>query len=58
MTNTPGMRYTMEIDNMTQAELIVWLETLAENIELKADTGREAAEIIRAKIESLQKAQK
>lgn len=48
----------MEIDNMTQAELIVWLETLAENIELKADTGREAAEIIRAKIESLQKAQK
>lgn len=58
MTNTPGSRYTMEIDNITQAELIVWLETLAENIELKADTGREAAEIIRAKIESLQKAQK
>lgn len=57
MTNTPGRRYTMEIDNMTQAELIVWLETLTENIELKADTRREAAEIIRAKIESLQKAQ-
>lgn len=48
----------METDNMTQAELIVWLETLAENIEIKAETGKEAAEIIRAKIEALKKAQK
>lgn len=57
MTNTPGRRCAME-DHMTQGELIVWLETLAENIELKAATGKEAAEIIRAKIESLQKSQK
>lgn len=43
----------MEQDNMTQMELIVWLETLAENVELKAETGKEAAAIIRAKIEQL-----
>ncbi len=43
----------MEQDNMTQSELIIWLETLAENIELKAKTGEEAAEIIRDKIEKL-----
>ncbi len=43
----------MERDNMTQSELIIWLETLAENIELKAKTGEEAAEIIRSKIEKL-----
>ncbi len=43
----------MELDNMTQSELIIWLETLAENIELKAKTGEEAAEIIRDKIEKL-----
>ena len=29
----------MENENMTVAELIVWLETLAENVELKAATG-------------------
>lgn len=43
----------MEQNSMTQMELIVWLETLAENVELKAKTGKEAAEIIRAKIEQL-----
>lgn len=43
----------MELDSMTQAELIVFLETLAENIEAKASTGTEAAEIIRSKIKSL-----
>lgn len=43
---------------MTQAELIVWLETLAELVEAKAETGNEAAEIIRAKIEALKKAPK
>lgn len=42
-------------DNMTVAELIVFLETLAENIEVKASTGQEAAEIIRNKIEALKK---
>lgn len=43
----------MENENMTQAELIVWLETLAEVIEAKATTVAEAAEIIRSKIEAL-----
>lgn len=43
----------MDNDNMTQAELIVLLETLAENIELKAETGKDAAEIVRAKAEAL-----
>ena len=38
---------------MTQSELILLLETLAENIELKAETGKEAAEIVRAKVEVL-----
>ncbi len=38
---------------MTQAELIIFLETLAENVELKAKSGEEAAEIIRDKIERL-----
>ena len=38
---------------MTYAELIVWLETLAENVELKANTGEDAANIIRSKIDSL-----
>lgn len=43
----------MEHENMTQSELIVFLETLAENIEVKANTAEEAAAIIRAKIETL-----
>ncbi len=43
----------MEQDNMTQSELIIWLETLAELIEVKAKTGEEAAEIIRSKTEKL-----
>ena len=43
----------MDNDSMTQAELILLLETLAENIELKAETGKEAAEIVRAKAEAL-----
>ena len=40
-------------DEMTQAELILLLETLAENIEAKATTAQEAAEIIRSKVETL-----
>lgn len=47
-----------ESDHMTEAELIVWLETLAELVEAKADTGIAAAEIIRGKIEALKKASK
>ncbi len=43
----------MEQDNMTQAELILLLETLAENIEAKASTAKEAADIIRQKIDKL-----
>lgn len=45
----------MEDLNMTQSELIIFLDTLAENVELKAKTGIEAAEIIRNKIEALKK---
>lgn len=41
------------MDCMTQAELVVWLATLAELIESKASTGAEAAEIIREKISQL-----
>ncbi len=40
-------------DNMTQAELILYLETLAELIESKAKTAQEAADIIRDKAEKL-----
>jgi len=43
----------MEPDAMTVAELIVFLETLAENVELKAATGADAAQIIREKIGNL-----
>lgn len=46
----------MEIDNMTQAELVVWLATLAELIEVKAKTGADAAAIIRDKIKDLKQA--
>lgn len=54
----PGIKtwqevYEMEQENMTQNELIVFLETLAENIEAKATTAEEAATIIRAKIQAL-----
>ena len=45
--------YEMEQENMTQNELIVFLETLAENIEAKATTAEEAAAIIRAKTQAL-----
>lgn len=38
---------------MTQTELILFLETLAENIEAKAETVEEAAQIIRKKIKKL-----
>ncbi len=38
---------------MTQAELILYLETLAELIEAKATSVQEAAEIIRDKAEKL-----
>ena len=52
--NKPGRRRKrMEQDEMTQAELILLLETLAENIEAKATTAAEAAAIIRSKVESL-----
>lgn len=43
----------MEIDNMTQAELTVWLDTLADLIEAKAKTGEDAAQIIREKVAAL-----
>ena len=43
----------MERDEMTVAELRVFLDTLAENIEAKATTAAEAAEIIRSKIQQL-----
>ena len=43
----------MDNDNMTQAELILFLETLAENVELKAKTGEDAAVIIREKADAL-----
>ncbi len=45
----------MEELELTQSELIVFLETLAENVELKAKTGEDAAVIIRKKIEALKK---
>ena len=38
------------MDEMTQAELILFLETLAENIEAKAETAAEAAEIIKREV--------
>lgn len=40
-------------DTMTQQELALFLETLAENVELKAQTGKEAADIIREKVSAL-----
>lgn len=43
----------MEDNNMTQAELILYLETLAELIEAKATSVQEAAEIIRDKAKKL-----
>ena len=43
----------MERDEMTQAELIVWLETLADLIESKATTAQEAADIVRSKAQKL-----
>lgn len=43
----------MEEHNMTQAELILYLETLAELIEAKATSVQEAAEIIRDKAKKL-----
>ena len=45
----------MEEFEMTQTELILFLETLEENVELKAKTGEDAAGIIRKKIEVLKK---
>mgnify|MGYP000046350742 CR=1 FL=1 len=49
----PFMEGSEDMEEMTQAELILLLETLAENIEIKAKTAAEAAEIIRKKIEAL-----
>lgn len=40
-------------ERMTQAELVLFLETLAENVELKAKTVEEAAKIIRDKADKL-----
>ena len=45
----------MEEFEMTQTELILFLETLAENGELKAKTGGDGAGIIRNKIVVLKK---
>lgn len=39
----------MENDNMTTAEFILFLETLADLIEVKASTAAEAADILRQK---------
>ena len=47
------MEGSEDMGEMTQAELVLFLETLAENIEAKASTAVEAAEIIRKKIEAL-----
>lgn len=43
----------MEKDSMTQTELILWLETLAELIESKAKSVDEAVAIIREKAKRL-----
>ena len=43
----------MELDSMTQTELILWLETLADLLESKAQTVEEAVEIIREKAKKL-----
>ena len=40
---------------MTQVELALFLETLAENIELKATDGKSAAKIVRDMAEQLKK---
>lgn len=46
----------MENEEMSSvAELVLLLETLAENVELKAKTGQEAAEILREKAKTLKK---
>lgn len=43
----------MEETTMTQAELVLYLETLAELIEAKAQTVEEATAIIRDKADKL-----
>lgn len=43
----------MEQNEMTQTELVLLLETLADLIESKATTVQEAAKIIRDKVEQL-----
>lgn len=43
----------MEQNEMTQTELVLLLETLADLIESKATTAQEAAKIIRDKAEQL-----
>ena len=40
-------------DNMTQVELYVFLSTLADNVEAKAETAKEAAAIIRQMADTL-----
>lgn len=43
----------MEPDSMTQTELVLWLETMADLIESKAKTVHEAAEMLREKAKRL-----
>lgn len=43
----------MERDCMTQAELVIFLLTLAENIQAKAKTVEEAAQIVEEKAKAL-----
>lgn len=43
----------MERDEMTQAELVLFMETLAELIESKATSAEEAAAILRDKASKL-----
>lgn len=43
----------MEQDDMTQAEFLAYLETLAQLIEAKAETKEEAVKIIRELMERL-----
>ena len=43
----------METDEMTQAELSMMLETLADLIEAKAETAADAAELLRKKAKEI-----
>lgn len=43
----------MENENMNHTEFVAFLQTIAENIRLKAKTGEEAAKIIEDLIEKM-----